>query len=77
MTAKITHECPAHPGEFAIDGATGARTHECMPDEMRCVYCGERLAPYPCNGCGKFLTAKRMHEAGSTDGVWRCEECYP
>jgi len=43
--------CPAHPG----DGS-----HECMASEMRCALCGERLAPYPCHHCGKFLTAAQM-----------------
>ena len=70
MSARVTEQCPASPGEFAVDEGR----HECLATEMRCAYCGERLAPYPCNGCGKFLTAKRMHDA-ATDGVWRCEEC--
>lgn len=71
---KVTDPCPASPGEFALtyDGEDGK--HECLENEMRCAYCGERLDPYPCRGCGKFLTAKRMHQAAN-DGIWRCEEC--
>jgi len=75
--AKATDECPAHPGEFAAgadNAAPADRSHECLADEMRCAYCSERLAPYQCHGCGKFLSAKRMHQA-ATDGVWRCDEC--
>ena len=68
--AKVTDPCPSSPGEFATsDGA-----HECLEGEMRCAYCGVRLAPYPCHGCGKFLTAKQMHDAGQGE-PWRCEEC--
>jgi DNA-directed RNA polymerase subunit RPC12/RpoP len=64
---KVTELCRQHP--------TDGETHECMAGEMRCVYCGARLWPYQCNGCGRFLTAKQMHEAATTDGIWRCEEC--
>jgi len=60
-----TDACTSHPERG---------THECLADEMRCAYCGIRLAPYPCNGCGKFLTAKQMHEAADGE-AWRCEEC--
>jgi DNA-directed RNA polymerase subunit RPC12/RpoP len=63
--AKVTRACPFHPG---------CAEHECLASEMRCAYCGVRLAPYPCNGCGKFLTAKRMHAASNGEN-WRCEEC--
>lgn len=71
MTApkKVTDVCVMHP----IDGL--GETHESLAAEMRCAYCGVRLAPYPCNGCGRFLTAKQMHEAATTDGIWRCEDC--
>ena len=62
---KVTDWCGSHP-----DGGS----HECLASEMRCAYCGVRLAPYPCNGCGKFLTAKHMHEAAEGES-WRCEEC--
>jgi len=57
---KVTDRCASHPS----DG-----THECLVGEMRCAYCGS-----PCNGCGKFLTAKHMHEAAEGES-WRCEEC--
>jgi DNA-directed RNA polymerase subunit RPC12/RpoP len=60
-----TDPCTSHPERG---------THECLATEMRCAYCGVRLAPYPCNGCGKFLNAKHMHEAGQGE-PWRCEEC--
>lgn len=36
--AKITEPCGMHP-----EGAT----HECMQGEMRCAYCGVRLALIP------------------------------
>lgn len=64
-SVKVTDACGVHP-----EGGT----HECLADEMRCAYCGVRLAPYPCHGCGKFLTAKHMHEAAEGES-WRCEEC--
>jgi hypothetical protein len=46
--------------------------HECLPKEMRCAYCGKRIDPYPCHGCGKFMTAESMHD---DDNTHRCEEC--
>lgn len=59
--------CPSHPED-------GER-HECMKTEMRCAYCGERLDPYPCHGCGKFLTAEEMSgESLCCDGT-RCDDC--
>jgi hypothetical protein len=64
--AKVTKQCHSHP-----EGGT----HECMPAEMRCSYCGVRLAPYPCHGCGKFMTATEMHNAEAEGGPWRCGEC--
>lgn len=67
--ALITEICSSHP--------TAGETHECMADEMRCAYCGTRLAPYPCHACGKFLTAKRMHEAASAEMPHHCTECLP
>jgi hypothetical protein len=78
--AKITQRCASHP---LADEAIGqldspvarSRTHECLAAEMRCAYCGVRLAPYPCNGCGRFLTAKQMHEAGVDGEPWRCDDC--
>lgn len=70
--ALITERCPSCPpgGGPYSDG-----THECMPDEMRCAYCGVRLAPYPCHGCGKFLNTRQMHEASAVGENWRCDEC--
>lgn len=65
--ALITEVCPAHP--------TTGGTHESLAGEMRCAYCGKRLAPYPCHACGKFLTARRMHEAASGEMPHHCEEC--
>ncbi len=60
-TVRLTAPCPSHPE----DGA-----HECLSEEMRCAYCGARIDPYPCHGCGQFLTAAQMHE-----GATRCETC--
>jgi hypothetical protein len=57
----ITDWCESHPD-------TGH--HECMKGERRCVYCGLTLATYQCNGCGRFLSAARMH-----DDEFRCKEC--
>lgn len=65
VAKKVTDACSAHPER---------EMHECMATEMRCVYCGVRLAPYPCNGCGRFLTAKQMHDAAAGES-WRCEAC--
>lgn len=59
--------CPSHPED-------GER-HECMETEMRCAYCGVRLDPYPCNGCGKFLTAREMSGASLSSEGTRCDEC--
>jgi DNA-directed RNA polymerase subunit RPC12/RpoP len=61
-----TEQCGSHPS---------GGTHECLASEMRCAYCGDRIAPYPCHGCGKFLTAKQMHAAEVDGEPWRCEEC--
>lgn len=72
--AKITDPCPSSPGEFAADDNG---RHECLASEMRCAYCGVRLAPYPCHACGKFLTAKRMAEATTGEMPHMCEECLP
>ena len=58
---KFAARCPSHPE----DGK-----HECLPAEMRCAYCGHRIHSYPCNGCGRFLTAREMHENES-----RCDRC--
>ena len=66
--AKITQRCSMHPE----DGE-----HECLPSEMTCAYCAVRLAPYPCHGCGKFMTAKEMHGAASGERSHRCTECEP
>jgi hypothetical protein len=70
--AKITELCVEHP-EYPADSST----HECLPSEMKCAYCARRLAPYPCHGCGKFMTAKEMFGARSGDRSNRCEECEP
>ncbi len=59
----MSAHCQSHPE----DG-----THECLRTEMRCAYCGTRLDPYPCHGCGKFLTAEEMSIYG---GGVRCREC--
>jgi DNA-directed RNA polymerase subunit RPC12/RpoP len=64
---RVTEVCQSHPED--------GEHHECLADEMRCAYCGVRIAPYPCNGCGRFLTAQQMHDAQHETGVWRCEEC--
>jgi DNA-directed RNA polymerase subunit RPC12/RpoP len=65
-SAKVTDTCGSHPE---------GRDHECLRTEMRCAYCGERLAPYPCNGCGRFLTAGQMHAASADGESWRCDRC--
>ena len=44
--------------------------HECMSGEHRCAYCGTQIRPYNCNGCGRFMSAERMHQR-----IWRCEGC--
>lgn len=61
--AHLYRHCDASPDEMQ-------QTHECVSGERRCAYCGVALHPYPCNGCGQFLTAREMHENGS-----RCDEC--
>jgi hypothetical protein len=70
--AKSTDLCPEHPN-YPSDDAT----HECRKSEMKCAYCARRLAPYPCHGCGKFMTAAEMHGAAIGDRSNRCEECEP
>lgn len=47
------------------------------PKQMRCVYCGERLNPHPCNGCGKFLTVetKSAHAWSADDILCNCPLC--
>lgn len=52
--------CDAHPE----DGS-----HECMPDEQRCAYCGRRVVA-TCNGCGHFMTTAEIHSNES-----RCSGC--
>lgn len=56
--------CPSHPDD--------GEHHECMKTEMRCAYCGARIDPYPCHGCGRFMTAAEM---SYDDGVHRCGDC--
>lgn len=63
MAVKWIANCPSHPEP---DG-----NHECLEKEMRCAYCGERIEPYPCNGCGRFLTVKQMHDIDPA----RCDKC--
>lgn len=70
--AKITEQCPSYP-----DNENGEHTHECLSTEMRCAYCGVRLAPYPCHACGRFLTAARMAEAAEGAMPHQCEDCTP
>lgn len=77
MATKWNDECPLSPGKAALaawqfvgDERRKVYVHECMKGEMRCAYCGIRLTPHTCNGCGKFLKAKEMH-----DGETRCERC--
>jgi DNA-directed RNA polymerase subunit RPC12/RpoP len=67
--SKLTERCPSHP--------TAGETHECLANEMRCAYCGVRLAPYPCHSCGRFLTAKRMNETVTEGMPHMCTECVP
>lgn len=62
-------KCASHPNAPGRPNTSEAQ-HECLRDEMRCAYCGIRLHPYPCNGCGRFLTAREMHENES-----RCDDC--
>lgn len=57
--------CPSHPG----DGE-----HELCQGSMLCAYCGKRVDPYPCHGCGRFMTADEMRRAAD-DGVNRCDRC--
>jgi hypothetical protein len=60
----VFNRCPVHPEDDC---------HECMAGEMKCVYCGVRLHPYPCKGCGRFLTAREMHtNLGDSN---RCNRC--
>lgn len=67
--------CPSHPNAGPIYPEWDPPdAHECLPDEMRCAYCGERLAPEQCSLCRKFMAAGEMH-AAATDGVWHCKEC--
>jgi DNA-directed RNA polymerase subunit RPC12/RpoP len=66
-------ECPSHPDQDKpLEKVSWNTHHECLEKEMRCAYCGKRIDPYPCHGCGKFMTAESMHE---DDGTHRCEEC--
>lgn len=57
-------ECPSHP--------EAGEHHECLKDESRCAYCGKRIDPHPCHGCGRFMTADEMN---FDDGTHRCHEC--
>jgi hypothetical protein len=57
-------ECPSHP--------EGDEHHECLKTEARCAYCGKRIDPYPCHGCGRFMSAREM---SFDDGRHRCDEC--
>jgi len=62
--------CPSYPDKESHD----VDDHEPLKTEMRCAYCGERLAPEQCGGCGKFMTAEEMHNAYMS-GIWRCSTC--
>lgn len=64
---SVREVCPSHPED--------GEHHECMKTEMRCAYCGVRLDPYPCNGCGKFLTAEEMSGHSLSSEGTRCDEC--
>jgi DNA-directed RNA polymerase subunit RPC12/RpoP len=66
MSVKWNRDCPSHPE---------CGPHECLRDEMRCAYCGERIDPYPCHGCGRFLTAAQMHAVDAENENPRCESC--
>jgi hypothetical protein len=57
--------CKSNPSESVPEPP-----HECMQDELRCVYCGVRLKPIACNGCGRFLSLKEHHDNES-----RCNDC--
>ncbi len=61
--AMAPEDAPLHPFKHM-------HVHQCMEKERRCVYCGIALHPYPCNGCGEFLTTELMHAE-----QWRCEDC--
>ena len=58
----ISSQCPSHPH--------GDRTHECMINELRCVYCAQPLEPLNCYGCGQFVPTENLNE-----GIWRCDDC--
>ncbi len=60
--------CSSHPEGDAHRG----EHHECLAGEMRCAYCGQRIDPYPCHNCGKFMTAETMAD---DDNTHRCEDC--
>ena len=68
MSESISNNCPSYPGYKE-------EPHECCRAEMICAYCSVRLDPYPCHGCGRFLTSEQMHAASVHGDNWRCEEC--
>ena len=68
-TASVGDECKSAP-EGMEHPFLGHLTHQCMPDALRCVYCDEPLAPYNCNGCGKFIGTEKMNAE-----EWRCDDC--
>lgn len=65
-TVNISEGCEARP---CLPGYLMPE-HECMPDQHRCIHCGLEIRPYGCNGCGRFLSSKELH-----DGEARCEDC--
>lgn len=64
---RMIDECPSHPED--------GEPHECLTAEMRCAYCGKRIDPYPCHGCGKFLSAREMSGDGLCVDGTRCDDC--
>lgn len=62
-TDKLWRHCNDSPDAIRA-------THECMADELRCVYCGVKIDPVGCNGCGRFLSTAELN-----DGETRCENC--
>lgn len=65
-TERLFNPCPSYPE----GGLVAKGSHECMAGELRCVYCAAPLAPYGCNGCGRYLSCEELN-AGET----RCVDC--
>lgn len=62
--------CPSRPDYEGPEGAGRTSSHELMPKEMRCVYCGAPVARVNCNGCGRFLSREESHKYET-----RCANC--